>query len=646
MTTNQCAICACSPPYKNCAGTNADGGCARIADLEAALAKTIENSAYWQRRSEEQAAPVAPSSRGFVEPCCGEYATCNRTCTSRGKWIAEQRYEQAERELPDEPISWWENDGSAAQLAIYKSDYDTLRDSAVALKVENESLRATCGLRQIQGYNEGKAAAKAALATANSRNRESAEAYAKLFLEKAFSDKQLATALDQRGTLYGFIKSDGSWQWTELGGHIVRLEKELATARAQERERCAKACEVNNALCEADEKYDNEEAIRIGEGTAWNKAVRSCVDSIRALTDEPNAAATPIEDYIASLPEDKRAIVQVEKNQAINALKAEVAFERQWKDQYYKQSELLIADKARLLAEVKRLKAQLAGEAPTSVENTTMRKVERLRRELAAAPEPATPNPNDGMFGMPAEHQEPPPRGCDPEFMAALERGDHLKPFDQEPATSPVSYGPERQDYPGGPIYRVGTSAGVGALATHKHTVDCYAHGWRYESATNAAAPQTSNASLTGADSPKTTAAPSKMLLTREQIEACRIHLKEVTEFLEGRYCQEAWNDLCDQALAAIELERKLKISELKNAASLANNLCPDHRDKQAGETCLACQIERFEAKAERLRGELAAAKKILSACREAMLIQGKNLMVTDWRGMVGAIDEMNPVAN
>ena len=29
---------------------------------------------------------------------------------------------------------------------------------------------------------------------------------------------------------------------------------------------------------------------------------------------------------------------------------------------------------------------------------------------------------------------------------------------------------------------------------------------------------------------------------------------------------------------------------------SLGRNLCPDHRDKQAGKSCLACEIERLRA--------------------------------------------------
>ena len=32
-----------------------------------------------------------------------------------------------------------------------------------------------------------------------------------------------------------------------------------------------------------------------------------------------------------------------------------------------------------------------------------------------------------------------------------------------------------------------------------------------------------------------------------------------------------------------------------KCECSLANNLCPDHRDKQQGKLCLACEIERLQ---------------------------------------------------
>lgn len=46
-------------------------------------------------------------------------------------------------------------------------------------------------------------------------------------------------------------------------------------------------------------------------------------------------------------------------------------------------------------------------------------------------------------------------------------------------------------------------------------------------------------------------------------------------------------------------LTQALKVANLKNQHSLANNLCPDHRDKQKGKLCLACEIERLEAERE-----------------------------------------------
>ncbi len=43
------------------------------------------------------------------------------------------------------------------------------------------------------------------------------------------------------------------------------------------------------------------------------------------------------------------------------------------------------------------------------------------------------------------------------------------------------------------------------------------------------------------------------------------------------------------------QLEKENKILKIKLASSLANNLCPDHRDKQTGKPCLACKIEHLE---------------------------------------------------
>ena len=45
------------------------------------------------------------------------------------------------------------------------------------------------------------------------------------------------------------------------------------------------------------------------------------------------------------------------------------------------------------------------------------------------------------------------------------------------------------------------------------------------------------------------------------------------------------------------KLEIELAVASLKSATSLANNLCPDHRDKQVGKRCLACTIEILESK-------------------------------------------------
>lgn len=52
-------------------------------------------------------------------------------------------------------------------------------------------------------------------------------------------------------------------------------------------------------------------------------------------------------------------------------------------------------------------------------------------------------------------------------------------------------------------------------------------------------------------------------------------------------------------------LTKENKILTLKCATSLANNLCPDHRDKQAGKPCLACEIEALTAERDRLKKSL-----------------------------------------
>lgn len=49
-------------------------------------------------------------------------------------------------------------------------------------------------------------------------------------------------------------------------------------------------------------------------------------------------------------------------------------------------------------------------------------------------------------------------------------------------------------------------------------------------------------------------------------------------------------------ATGAVSLAKDLKVAKLKGFGSLANNLCPDHRDKQTGKPCLACAIENLES--------------------------------------------------
>ncbi len=59
--------------------------------------------------------------------------------------------------------------------------------------------------------------------------------------------------------------------------------------------------------------------------------------------------------------------------------------------------------------------------------------------------------------------------------------------------------------------------------------------------------------------------------------------------------------------------QQELKVANLKNRSSLANNLCPDHRDKQAGKPCLACEIETLKASNEKRLAVARAAKDALA---------------------------------
>lgn len=50
----------------------------------------------------------------------------------------------------------------------------------------------------------------------------------------------------------------------------------------------------------------------------------------------------------------------------------------------------------------------------------------------------------------------------------------------------------------------------------------------------------------------------------------------------------------------------------LKNKNSLANNLCPDHRDKIGQQECLKCQLEKLQKKYQQIQSPYRDANEIL----------------------------------
>jgi hypothetical protein len=71
------------------------------------------------------------------------------------------------------------------------------------------------------------------------------------------------------------------------------------------------------------------------------------------------------------------------------------------------------------------------------------------------------------------------------------------------------------------------------------------------------------------------------------------VHPKK--EIGNPHYCIARMEEAKEKLEDGIErLTKKNKVLEIKCRASLANNLCPDHRDKQAGKPCLACEISRL----------------------------------------------------
>jgi len=87
----------------------------------------------------------------------------------------------------------------------------------------------------------------------------------------------------------------------------------------------------------------------------------------------------------------------------------------------------------------------------------------------------------------------------------------------------------------------------------------------------------------------------------------CPLCNSENTELVhddfQSVFCRSCFNEWIPKQQAEIEslrkenaeLKRENKILKLRCNGSLANNLCPDHRDKQGGKPCLACTIETLE---------------------------------------------------
>jgi len=69
-------------------------------------------------------------------------------------------------------------------------------------------------------------------------------------------------------------------------------------------------------------------------------------------------------------------------------------------------------------------------------------------------------------------------------------------------------------------------------------------------------------------------------------------------------------------------LTRENKILQAKTNNSLANNLCPDHRDKQQGKPCLACSNERLVKALEKIRDRLKGIKSGLTSTETKILEQ------------------------
>ena len=158
--TEQCSICACPPPYSNCAGTNADGGCARIAELEAKLAAASAEcdryyghlaGLFWSGRIDNL---TGDDMQKMADECRADKDKLAREPALRAELKSQMDsmqerlnvYEQAARGLPEphylrlrSGLSVYFNGPGEPLYEEYvqRRVHDKLRDAAVALKTES-----------------------------------------------------------------------------------------------------------------------------------------------------------------------------------------------------------------------------------------------------------------------------------------------------------------------------------------------------------------------------------------------------------------------------------------------------------------------------------------------------------------------------
>lgn len=77
------------------------------------------------------------------------------------------------------------------------------------------------------------------------------------------------------------------------------------------------------------------------------------------------------------------------------------------------------------------------------------------------------------------------------------------------------------------------------------------------------------------------------------------------------------WNKDAGLLARIADLEKQLAVMTLKANASLANNLCPDHRDKQTGKPCLACEVEKLEKQLAEKDKEIERMRPVVEAVME-----------------------------